>query len=357
MDFVRAREGQVRFSEFMERALYDPEHGYYAAPTPRYGRGGDFLTAPTASPWYARVLAKMVGRLAESCGPLALVDLAAGDGSLVGHLVESVPEAALSSIVGVEASAAMRTLARKRLGDSAVVAPSLDEVPAPRGAVLVHASELYDALPVERVVKRSDGLMELAVAVQDGGLAWREVPARPHVAAYFADHGVSLVEGQVAEANLRAGPLHRRVLEWAGENACSLVLDYGYPADRLYNPRGRAQGTLVCYRRHRLGRDPLEDPGQQDLTAHVNWDDLRGPASALGWRELGLWPLAEFLVRAGLGEVAEEHGLGIEAEPSASVVEARQELKRLLDPEGMGSDLKLLVQAQGALAEAAEGLF
>ena len=68
-----------------------------------------------------------------------------------------------------------------------------------------------------------------------------------------------------------------------------------------------------------------------------------------------MWPLAEFLVRAGISDELEERGLGMEADLDAATITARQEVKRLLDPEGMGSDLKMLVQAKGEMIEVASG--
>ena len=111
--------------------------------------------------------------------------------------------------------------------------------------------------------------------------------------------------------------------------------------------------SLATFHRHELGRDPLISPGEVDLTAHVNWDDLRGAAAGASWREIGLWPLAEFLVRAGIAEELEAHGLGMDADLDAATITARQEVKRLLDPEGMGSDLKMLVQAKGEMIDIA----
>ena len=110
---------------------------------------------------------------------------------------------------------------------------------------------------------------------------------------------------------------------------------------------------MSTFHNHELGRDPLTLPGEVDLTAHVNWDDLRGAADQVTWREIGLWQLAEFLVRAGIADVLEEHGLGMEADLDAATITARQEVKRLLDPEGMGSDLKMLVQANGDMVDIA----
>jgi SAM-dependent MidA family methyltransferase len=349
---IAERGGRIPFAEYMELALYDPEHGYYSAPKPRYGRAGDFLTAPTASDWYPSVLGRLIGRLAID-GPMAVVDVAAGDGSLLAALLDHGPATAAGPAMGVERSATMRRRAAERLGDRATIAAVLDDLPRPDRPALIHASELYDAFPVDRVVRRGDHLMELWVEASEAGLRWVEVPARDEISDYFAGHEIELVDGQVAEANRGAEAFHRGLLEWSGNNAIVLVLDYGYEARRLYNPRGRAQGSLVCYRDHQLSRNPLEAPGQQDITAHVNWNDLRRPAADAGWCELGLWSLAEFLMRAGLGDVAETRGVGMEAEPTAEVMAARQEIKRLLDPEGMGSDLKVLAQGKGSIADTA----
>jgi len=209
---------------------------------------------------------------------------------------------------------------------------------------------LYDALPVERVINKDDELNELRVAVAEGSLVWMQRPARNTVTEYFSGHQVRLEPGQVAEACLSVHEVHHRHIQWAGEDALMLILDYGYEARRLYDARGRGQGSLACYHRHQLSRDPFENPGEQDITAHVNWDDIRLVAREGGWREIGLWPLAEFLIRAGLAEVAESFDLGMDAPIDARTFRERQEIKRLLDPEGMGSDLKMLMQGRGRLA-------
>jgi len=354
---IEGQGGAIPFDRYMELALYHPRHGYYSSGPPRYGREGDYLTAPTASEWYPRLIARLLRRLAGGAGPLRLVEVAAGDGSLLaGVLAELGPArpGLLAEAVAVERSRAMRARLEAVLGGaSALVVADPSVVPPSPAATVLHASELYDALPVARAVGRGGGLAELWVAAGEDGLAWVERPVREEVAAYFARHGVALEEGQVGEASLGAEGLHRRLLQCAAGAGLCLVLDYGYEAGRLYDARGRRGGSLTTYAGHRFGRDPLAAPGEADLTAHVNWDDLRRAAAAAGWTEIGLWPLAEFLLRAGLAAELEERGLGPDAEIDAATFSTRQELKRLLDPDGMGSDLKMLVQARGDLAGAA----
>ncbi len=354
---IRERGGAVPCDAFMELALYHPQHGYYASGRPRYGREGDYLTAPTASEWYPRLVVRLLRHLAEHGGPLRLVEVAAGDGSLLAGVLDGLGPAGagpLREVVAVERSRAMRVRLEALLAAaSGRVVADPSSVPSSAAPTVIHASELYDALPVARAVGRGGGLAELWVAAGEGGLAWVERPAREEVAAYFGRHGVALEEGQIGEASLGAEGLHRRLLQGAAGAGLCLVLDYGYEARRLYDPRGRRGGSLTTYAGHRFGRDPLAAPGEADLTAHVNWDDLRRAAATAGWTEIGLWPLAEFLLRAGLAAELEERGLGPDAELDAAAFSTRQELKRLLDPDGMGSDLKMLVQARGGMVDAA----
>ena len=241
-------------------------------------------------------------------------------------------------------------------GTSMVCLGDVTELPQILRPAVLHASELYDAVPVARAVGRGGGVRELWVSVEDGVIGWSERPARDEVAGYLLGREVVLEEGQIAEVSLRSTKLHSKALEKVGGDGLMLVLDYGYETARLYDPRGRRGGSLATFRRHRVGRDPLVSPGEIDLTAHVNWDDLRSAASDAGWREIGLWPLAEFLIRAGLGPELEDRGLGMEVEITADVFAARQEVKRLLDPDGMGSDLKVLVQAKGGMVDIASEL-
>jgi SAM-dependent MidA family methyltransferase len=253
----------------------------------------------------------------------------------------------------------MRSRQVERLAQTSIRVGWIESIselePAGKPTVL-HASELYDAQPVVRVVGRDGGVREFWIIVDGGTPAWSERPPRGEVAAYFERQRVTLEEGQIAEANLTADGMHRLLLSAAGDCGLCLVLDYGYEARRLYDPRGRGGGSLTTFHRHRLGRDPLESPGEVDLTAHVNWDDLRFAAKAVEWAEIGLWPLAEFLVRAGLEDELEKRGLGMEADLDAATITTRQEIKRLVDPEGMGSDLKVLIQAKGEMVDVAQSV-
>jgi len=128
---IERRGGAISFRSFMELALYHPEHGYYASTTPRYGRSGDFLTAPTASSWYARVFSDLLRRLADHVGPVVLVDVGAGEGSLVKGVIDSIggdPHGVVRRVVTVERSPAMTRIQSERMRGVGVPRELVDDV-------------------------------------------------------------------------------------------------------------------------------------------------------------------------------------------------------------------------------------
>jgi SAM-dependent MidA family methyltransferase len=160
---------------------------------------------------------------------------------------------------------------------------------------------------------------------------WTSWPAPPILSDYLARFGVELAEGQIAEVNLEAGPLYRRLGAVLSVGRI-VTFDYGHRARVLYHPQARPRGTLAVHSRGRRGGDPLESPGEVDLTAHVNWDDLIREGEAAGFSTEGIWRQARFLLAAGLFEDAKNRKL---------------EALRLLDPEGLGDDLSALIQSKG----------
>ncbi|MEW6336164.1 MAG: SAM-dependent methyltransferase [Acidobacteriota bacterium] len=360
-----ARRGSVSFSEFMGLALYHPTAGYYTRA--RRGGGpvgpeGDFVTAPTASNLFARTVARLLDQLAQELGePLTLAELGAGEGALLRRLVPEcggIGGETLARVVAVEAS----ERARKRLVATCPGVESGDTLVGfalPSGPTVLLASELYDAVPARRAtLRRRDGVLEMAeyhVAVAPGGrLAWRlAAPADGAVEKYLAVRGLQLEEGQIVEIRPGLEAMHAEHLAWCGRSALAVIIEYGYPARQLFNPRARRLGTLVGTFRHRIVANPLSRPGQVDLTAHVNFDDLDGAAARLGWERAQIKPLGSFLALHGaLGMLPQPVAEG--ARLSAADWAELSAAKRLLHPSGMGGDLKALVQGRGAAWSAYE---
>jgi len=354
------RSGPITFARFMELALYQPEAGYYTRPRidepGPAGPEGDFLTAPTAEPLFARTMARLLTRLRERIGrAMTMVEIGAGEGVFLERLLGSLGDGSrtiLARLVAVEAGEWARERVAGRCAEVEVAA-SLDELERAQGPVVVFASELYDAVPAHRVTVVSERdelvLREFHVTVEDGRYGWVLLPpSSDDLAAYLLDHGIVLEEGQVAEIRPGVRAMHEGLLRWCGADSLVLLVEYGYPARQLYNARARRRGTLVGYRAQALVEDVLADPGRVDITAHVNLDDLSRAASLLGWREAGRQPLGAFLALHGALDLlppAVRDAGALTPEQWAVLGGA----KRLLSPAGMGSDLKVVVQGVGML--------
>ena len=352
------RRGRLSFAEFMELALYHPTAGYYTrrrtGPGPA-GRSGDFLTAPTTSPIFSRTLAELLVQSSAAFGEaLTFVELGSGEGFLLegvlAHLADR-REKVLCRVVSVEAAEWARSRIAKRCKGSEVEA-RLSDAPWPDGPVVLFASEYYDALAVNRVTARagSGGVALLEYFVEPdsrGGLQWTfGEPSTPTILAYLAEHGLALADGQVVEIRPQARSVHAGHLRWCGVDAVALILDYGHPGRRLYDPRARRGGSLVGYRAHALVGDVLSDPGEVDIPAHVNFDDLENGAADAGWERGIIRPLGSFLtVHGALSFLpsAVAGGERLTPEEWAQLAAA----KRLLLPSGMGADLKVLAQGRG----------
>ncbi len=341
----------ISFRDWMEAALYDPQGGYYTrADLARWGRAGDYRTAPERSPLFAATFADYFARLhAELGSPPAWTIFEAGAGA--GHFAEVVlrtlrddhPHVFAATRYAIdERSADARSRARERLRDF-VDRVRFQELSDGGGFGVVVANELLDAFPVHRVVARGGELRELYVAWDEveGRFCWREgEPSTPRLAEHLARSGVTLAEGQTAEVNLEAEEWLERA---AGviESGRLVIIDYGAEADELYSSQHRREGTLRAFHRHRFADDVLALPGEQDLTTTVDWTQVRRVCEALGLSVVSFERQDEFLLRAGLLDRLER--MAAEAPSSADAVVLRSGARELILPGGMSESFQVLV--------------
>jgi SAM-dependent MidA family methyltransferase len=346
---------------FMELALYDADLGYYARAAQRSGRAGDFFTSVDVGPVFGELLGKQIlemARLLEARGPspeprvpspeprFDLVEAGAGNGRLSADILRAIRRYdptiyARLHLHLIEASATARAAQRETLGEvvDKLVSSTADLPGAIEGVVV--ANELLDALPVHQVVMRPEGLREVYVDAErletgDCRLVTIEgAPSTPELEAYLARLDVALEPGWRAEINLRA-------VGWMQAAARRLrrgfiiVIDYGHPARELYSPTHSA-GTLTTFAAHTMagGERPvstpgwLEDPGDRDITAHVDFSSVEAAAAGSGMTRLGFLDQTYFL-------------LGL-MDPDISDLKTRLALKTLILPGGLGSTHKVLI--------------
>lgn len=346
------RAGPIPFAEFMRECLYHPEFGYYSRKDSQ--RFADFYTSVDVHPIFGRLLARQLAEMWEVLGRPAefwAVEVAAGTGRLAAQILDFAASQ-LSSFydalcyVAVEQSASRRSEHGEMLAAhlSRGHAVSAEQLPPQVPAGCIFSNELLDALPVHRVVVLHGVLQEVYVACRGDELVEELGPlSTPELESYFREQGVTLREGQQAEAGLEAC----RWITEAGKRlgrGFVLTVDYGREATELYDER-HMRGTLLAYSRHRATEDFLRAPGEQDLTAHVNFTELDLCGCRAGLTRGGCVSQMQFLV--ALGQANEFADL---YEPGASEVErvkARLLLKTLIHPEGMGETFYVFVQRKG----------
>lgn len=254
-----AATGPIPFERFMELALYGPG-GFFAGDTLRSQKGGDFLTSPEVSSLFGETLAVYVDRIRQEIGgPFQVVEVAAGSGSLLRPLLEATDVNALA----VEASPAARAV----LADLVAVSDSLpDRI---RGVVI--ANELLDNLPMA-LAQRVDGAWrERWVGADGDNLAFVDADPRPELLDWLDAYAGPVGDGGWVEVQV---PAKNWLADLVGrlEAGAILLFDYGDTAENLL-PR-RQDGTLRTYRAHHLGPHPLDEPGETDITADVNFTAL-----------------------------------------------------------------------------------
>jgi SAM-dependent MidA family methyltransferase len=343
LDIIRER-GPLTVAAFMEFALYDSDFGYYARAARRSGRAGDFFTSVDVGPLFGELLARQIIEMAALLGPqFDLVEAGAGNGRLSADILRTIRhrDPALYDRLRlhlVEVSAQARADQRTALGETSVrLASSSADLPANCEGVLV-ANELLDAMPVHQVVMRDHELREVYVERRGDRLATVEGPlSTPALREYLEREHVALEPGWRAEINLRAAEWTQHAVR-ALKQGFMILIDYGHPAAELYSV-GHSAGTLTTFSRHtmagseRSGDLPawLERPGQQDITAHIDFTGVQHAAEREGATPLGFLDQTYFLLGLGAAEI------------DAADLKTRLALKTLLMPGGLGSTLKVLI--------------
>ncbi|HYM10543.1 MAG TPA: SAM-dependent methyltransferase [Bryobacterales bacterium] len=301
-----AASGPLPFTRFMELALYHPTLGYYRRTRDPFGVAGDYYTNAQLQPVFGRLIAQKIAACHEALGrprDFTVVELGAGRGETAREIRACLPQ-----IGYLEIERDRGVLPDRFVG-------------------VVVANEFFDALPVHVVRSTGAEILERFVAVDREKLGWTDgTPSTALLEGYVRRFAPSLAAGQIVEVNLHA-------LEWMERIACSLergyvlVIDYGYTSREIAGGRRFPEGSLMSYRRHTAYADVLAEPGERDITAHVNFTALAGHAAPLGLRAAPLETQAQFLLSIGQ---ADEFRSALAASSERDTARRRMLLKTLL---------------------------
>lgn len=330
-----AAQGPVSVAQFMAMA----NGAYYASRDP-LGARGDFITAPEVSQMFGELLGLWIAQCWQDQGkpsPARLVELGPGRGTLMADVLRAarvVPEFLESiEVVLVENSPALRERQRARLLDSKAQVrweDALDDSLGDRPLFLL-ANEFFDALPVRQFVKTKHGWNERMVTIGgDDTLAFAVAPVTSTISPPSARG--SAKAGAIYEVSQASSAIVEHIGEIIARNGgAALIVDYGYGAE------GGFGETLQAVARHAC-KSVLENPGEVDLSAHVDFASLAAAAQAGGARTFGPVTQAELLKRLGIAPRAEK----LAAKNPSETKTLAAAMERLTSPAQMGTLFKAL---------------
>jgi SAM-dependent MidA family methyltransferase len=342
--------GPMPFSRYMEFCLYDPEFGYYSRNAKQFGKAGDFYTSSDVHAVFGRLLARQfeeMWRVLGSPEHVELVELGPGRGLFAQDVLDwsekKFPDffRAMHYVL-VEKSQALRERIREILGnfirsgkaELVELAGKLDL----RREAIIFANEFFDALPVKILSVRGS----LRIELRDGHFA--ETWAQPSVEELEFLNRYSVHPDQYERIEI---PL---VAQQVMEGICAgfqrgfvIAIDYGYTREEQL--AGRHRGTLKALRQHSISANPYEAPGEQDITADVNFAALGAVAEKNGLRCERLITQSQFLM--GIGEENQFADAFEECRVPQERAKVALQLKHLVTPAGMGESFQVLIASKG----------
>jgi SAM-dependent MidA family methyltransferase len=360
------QRGPIPFSRYMELCLYHSELGYYSRTREQFGKAGDFYTASDVHAVFGRLLARQFDEMWRAMGApprIDLIELGPGRGLFAQDVLDwskkKFPDFldALHYTL-VERSPGLCRRLQERFqtymtpaqpGCSARVslAAELEEVAAGMENGIVFGNEFFDALPVEVVSPEG----QLHVAVEGDRFVECFTSPSAAVLEFIDRYGVHPGPEERVEVPLVALGYLRRMARLI-ERGFMVLVDYGYTREELL--AGRPKSTLRAFRQHSLSDNPYEAPGEQDLTANVNFTSLRAAALAAGFEQATLLTQAQFLM--GIGEQNQFADAFENVTLAQEHAKVALQLKHLVTPAGMGEIFQVLVARKDVEKDKAAGL-
>jgi SAM-dependent MidA family methyltransferase len=355
--------GPIPFSRYMQMCLYEPELGYYSRSREQFGKAGDFYTSSDVHAVFGRLLARQfeeMWRALDSPRRIDVIELGPGRGLFARDVLDwsakQFPEFARALRYAlVEQSAHLRDRLQERLAEHiaaerAGVFESLEAAASSAGEnIIVFGNEFFDALSVEVVDYRG----ALRIGLENGKFVETFVPPTRSEAEFLDRYSIHPEESERVEATLVALEWMERIAEaFRGKRGFLVVIDYGYTREEQL--AGRHRDTIMSYRQHTASASPYEAPGEQDITAHVNFTAIRERGLQRGLDPVALLTQSQFLL--GIGEDTQFADAFQDCKLPQEHAKVALQLKHLISPTGMGETFQVLLMSAGVAKEKATGL-
>ena len=376
--------GPIPFSRYMELCLYHPELGYYSRHAAQFGKAGDFYTSSDVHAVFGRLMARQFAemwRVLGCPGRITVRELGPGRGlfaqdvldwsekkfpdffhALRYVLVESSPAlrkrieetlrnriTAGKGILNLAAETTGTAVAKAQTSHGSNGATEVAPLPvvSDQNPTIVFANEFFDALPVAIVSSQGS----LRVGFRDDRLVEIWVPASAAELEFLDRYSIHPKPGERVEVSL-AAQQHGKQASGEIQQGFFIVIDYGYTREEQLG--GRHRGTLKAIRQHSVSVNPYEAPGEQDITADVNFTALAAAAQEQGMQVHKLITQSQFLM--GIGEANQFADAFEDCRLPQERAKVALQLKHLVTPAGMGESFHVLVASKGVDAEKAARL-
>ena len=349
--------GPIPFSRYMQICLYDPTAGYYSRNAEQFGKAGDFYTSSDVHAVFGRLLARQFDEMWQALDrppKIEILELGPGRGLFARDVLDwsnkKFPDffAAVTYTLQ-ESSPALRTKLQDTLknhlaGGKAIISEeSPEERPAihrslpPDTPMIVFANEFFDALPVE--ILGTAG--KLHIALENNRLQEIWLPPLDEELEFLDRYGVHPEAGERIEVPILAQSWIQQIAR-SMQRGLLLMIDYGYTRNEQL--AGRHRGTLMAYRHHSASQDPYQAPGEQDLTAHVNFTALAAACEQAGMQVEKLRTQSQFLM--GIGERNQFADAFEDCRVPQERAKVALQLKHLVTPVGMGENFQVLIASR-----------
>ncbi len=341
-------EGPMPFSSYMAEALYHPQHGYYASPRLRTGRQGDFYTSVSVGPVFGEIMAGEFCAAWERMGQpesFTVIEAGANDGQFAADVLRWVREhrpAFLNALTyQIDEPLAQATAVQQEMLRDFASNVKHDANRSPEHGCYF-ANELLDAIPCSRVRFTENGWEELWLGIgEDEPFRWEvREPEGAALNQRLAWLGTDFPLGYTTEVAPAVAD-HMKQAASRLKRGYWFFADYGYAAADYYAPH-RQTGTMRCYRGHTAHEDLLSEPGETDLTAHVDFSLAAKAAADGGCEVIGFLDQARFLTAAAADRLREMEEVEEVEAPMAGSSWQRQ-FQTLTHPAYLGQQFRFLV--------------
>lgn len=336
---IRKHGNWIPFSRFMELVLYAPQYGYYTGGSHKIGNNGDFITAPTLTPLFARTLARQLQELLpQTAGNI--YEFGAGTGQLAADLLNNLSDGINRYYIieiSPELAARQKDLIRTLAPQAAQKVVHLSALPETFDGIII-GNEVLDAMPVEIIRKNERGSFEhVGVCLDNDCFTYSARPLQDlqlsaSASLYFPKISLPYTSELHPQQYAFIRTLASRL-----KHGCMIFIDYGFDAAQYYHPQ-RNQGTLIGHYRHHVIHNPFDFIGLADLTAHVNFTDIAQAGTDAGLDLIGYLPQSHFLLTLGITELLAQTG----QTDSAAYIREAAAVQKLIDQHEMGELFKVI---------------